>query len=204
MQHPIPISFPVKVLTDESSEDGEHDLVFVQIGTILWDDNKTHPLVIELTIDDMTITITTLFDCDVDSDAQDTGQTLTREQVMTLYCKLIREADDYVIDDIEQRVMTAADLCIARIAFAQADMYVDSIGYLKVCISKGLTFNLIEDELQDRLEKVATARLRDHKARIIQGYFRIAISNPTYEMCKRRLLYEFEQYSHDSPCPLCK
>lgn len=176
---------PIKVLSNVPN------VVFVQLGTIPWKspgpDSETieYPLVIMFTAD-ISFSIVVI-GRDVYESMVDSGNSLTIEQVITVYCELVLHKSDLPCADYI--VMESATDHVSKMAIDFAKTCEDPISYLKLCLAKGLT---VSEKLQDYLDDLANKRLIDKKARIIQRTFRKVIADPSYDMCRRRLLYEYE------------
>jgi hypothetical protein len=94
-----------------------------------------------------------------------------------------------------RHVVEKAFVCVVSdlLQFVTSVDRVSAVDMLKRAIRKGLASPELDDKLHKLLEDEAKDRLHHKKAHIIQKHFRHVISDPSCGMCRRRLLFEFNQ-----------
>lgn len=121
----------------------------------------------------------------------DEGFTLTRHEVLSLYCKtataLIR---NFRCGESTRFLMYLADPYVSKMIEDEAKASGNPLQYVKALMVE-TRYPLIMDYLDRLLDDYANTQLANRKAQVIQTYFRRVISDPYHDMCKRRLLFEF-------------
>lgn len=78
----------------------------------------------------------------------------------------------------------------------ESKTHLQSIYFLKSLIQRGLDIEKITNLYEKLLSEEVEYRFLSSKAKIIQNSYKRAISDPSYNMCKRRLMREWAELSN--------
>jgi hypothetical protein len=134
---------------------------------------------------------------------EDSGERLGIDEIVEYYIDAIKSVHievayptrSKIINHVESFIHTAVlkHMCDHSVESKNMEDKIKSVKLLKrllVCSNKN---NEIYDDLLDHyFEDIAMHMERESKARVIQRRYRKAIVDPKYELCRRRLLREYE------------
>lgn len=86
-----------------------------------------------------------------------------------------------------KRTWTDGDI---HIEYTCKDSFTDL--YVKALEEKKKMLMMRDKFLEELIQRYSIEQLRDHKAKVIQKYYKKAIANPKYVLCRKRLLSEFQ------------
>ncbi len=167
------------VILDEREDD---DIFYVPFGKMEWNGEQ---LPVAIRVEEHGVSLA-LISKEEQESAYELKETYTRRDVIMMYISAVYQ-------QCTEDLIAISDRYVARLLYDDACASGDPIQYLKDMVAAGTVYHLVTDLLDSLLERYAISRLADIKARIIQDKFRTAISDPSYEMCRRRLMHEFDE-----------
>ena len=179
-----PENYSAMVLLDDHED---NDIFYVPFGKTEWN-GDLFPVAVLIEEHGFSLA---LISKEGQESAHELKETYTRRDVIIMYISAVYQkctADDL---ELKEAAIAVCDPHVARMLYDDACESGDPIQYLKDMVVAGTVYHLVTDLLDSLLERYAIARLCDIKARIIQDKFRTAIADPSYEMCRRRLMHEF-------------
>lgn len=112
------------------------------------------------------------------------------------YTKRYYCTDKNPIPELINRVLSKLESLLVDFCNTHMNL-VETIKYLKHIKENGFEGVNIDNIISDYMIMEANHRFQNRKARIIQKRYRESITNPSYNLCKKRLIREWEEMRHE-------